>query len=62
MTQLDDIVGSVMKKLKDGGLDKDTIIVFSTDNGARISPGPTVAIRPSPAAKAQFSKAACAFR
>ncbi|WP_020177290.1 arylsulfatase [Methyloferula stellata] len=34
MTQLDDIVGSVMKKLKDGGLDKNTIVVFSTDNGA----------------------------
>jgi arylsulfatase A-like enzyme len=33
MTQLDDIVGSVMKKLKDGGLDKNTIVVFSTDNG-----------------------------
>ena len=34
MTQIDDIVGSVMKKLKDGGLDKNTIVVFSTDNGA----------------------------
>ncbi|WP_051953034.1 arylsulfatase [Methylocapsa aurea] len=34
MTQLDDIVGSVMKKLEDSGLDKNTIVVFSTDNGA----------------------------
>jgi arylsulfatase len=34
MTQLDDIVGSVMKKLKDAGVDKNTIVVFSTDNGA----------------------------
>jgi arylsulfatase A-like enzyme len=33
MAQLDDIVGSVMKKIKDDGLDGDTIIVFSTDNG-----------------------------
>jgi arylsulfatase A-like enzyme len=32
--QLDDIVGAVMKKLKDDGLDDDTIVVFSTDNGA----------------------------
>ncbi len=34
MAQLDDIVGSVMKKLKDDGLEDDTILVFTTDNGA----------------------------
>ena len=34
MAQLDDIVGSVMKKLADDGIEKDTIVVFSTDNGA----------------------------
>ena len=34
MAQLDDIVGSVMKYLKDNGLEEDTILVFSTDNGA----------------------------
>jgi arylsulfatase A-like enzyme len=34
MAQLDDIVGSVMQHLKDKGLDNDTIVVFSTDNGA----------------------------
>jgi arylsulfatase len=34
MAQLDDIVGSVMKYLKDNGLENDTIIAFSTDNGA----------------------------
>ncbi len=33
MAQLDDIVGSVMKYLKDNGLDNNTIIAFSTDNG-----------------------------
>ncbi len=33
MAQLDDIVGAVMKKLKDDGLDDNTIVVFSTDNG-----------------------------
>ncbi|WP_246340218.1 arylsulfatase [Ancylobacter tetraedralis] len=34
MAQLDDIVGSVMKYLKDNGLDENTIVVFTTDNGA----------------------------
>jgi len=34
MAQLDDIVGSVMQKLKDSGLDDNTIVVFTTDNGA----------------------------
>jgi arylsulfatase A-like enzyme len=33
MVQLDDIVGEVMKKLKDEGLEDDTILVFTTDNG-----------------------------
>ena len=33
MAQLDDILGSVMKKLKDAGLDDNTIVAFSTDNG-----------------------------
>lgn len=34
MAQLDDVVGGVMKKLKDLGVDDNTIVVFSTDNGA----------------------------
>jgi arylsulfatase len=34
MAQLDDIVGSVMKYLKDNNLEENTIIAFSTDNGA----------------------------
>ncbi len=34
MAQLDDIVGVVMKKLKDTELDENTIVVFTTDNGA----------------------------
>jgi arylsulfatase len=33
MAQLDDIVGSVMQKLKDLGADDNTIVVFTTDNG-----------------------------
>jgi arylsulfatase A-like enzyme len=34
MAQLDDIVGAVLKKLKADGLENDTIVVFTTDNGA----------------------------
>jgi arylsulfatase A-like enzyme len=34
MAQLDDIVGTVMKYVKDNGIDDNTIIAFSTDNGA----------------------------
>ena len=35
MAQLDDIVGSVMKYLKDNGLDNNTLVVFTTDNGTQ---------------------------
>ena len=34
MVQLDDVVGAVMQKLKDLNIDNNTILVFSTDNGA----------------------------
>jgi arylsulfatase A-like enzyme len=34
MAQLDDVVGSVMKYLRDNNLENNTIIAFSTDNGA----------------------------
>jgi len=34
MAQLDDVVGAVMQKLADMGVENDTIVVFTTDNGA----------------------------
>jgi arylsulfatase len=34
MAQFDDIVGSVMAYLKNNGLDHNTIVIFTTDNGA----------------------------
>jgi arylsulfatase len=34
MAQLDDVVGGVMKKLDEAGLASNTILAFSTDNGA----------------------------
>src|SRR5256885_15498209 len=36
MAQLDDDVGLVMKKLKDIGVDDNTIVVVTTDNGTEV--------------------------
>ena len=36
MAQLDDDVGLVMQKLKDMGVDDNTIVVFNTDNGTEV--------------------------
>src|SRR5215472_15679473 len=36
MAQLDDDVGLVMKKLRDIGVDDNTIVVFTTDNGTEV--------------------------
>ncbi len=36
MAQLDDDIGLVMKKLKDMGVDNNTIVVFTTDNGTEV--------------------------
>jgi arylsulfatase A-like enzyme len=33
MAQMDDVIGAVLQHLKDQGLDENTIVVFSTDNG-----------------------------
>lgn len=46
MAQLDDIVGSVLQKVKDMGLDENTIVVFSTDNGAEVISWPDGGMTP----------------
>ncbi len=51
MAQLDDIVGAVMKKLKDMGVDNNTIVVFTTDNGAEVFTWPDGAMTPFAGAK-----------
>lgn len=51
MTQLDDIVGSVMKYLKDNGLEENTIVVFTTDNGAEVFTWPDGGMTPFKQAK-----------
>ncbi len=36
MAQLDDVVGAMMKKLTDLGIDNNTIVIFTTDNGTEV--------------------------
>jgi arylsulfatase len=36
MAQLDDVVGAMLKHLKDNGLEENTIVVFTTDNGTEL--------------------------
>ena len=62
MAQLDDIVGSVMKYLKDNGLEQNTIIGFTTDNGTENFTWPEAARRRSQAARGRQWKAASARR
>ena len=38
ISELDDAVGSIISKLKGAGVYEDTVVVFSSDNGAMHSP------------------------
>ncbi len=51
MAQLDDIVGSTLGELKDLGLADDTIVVFTTDNGAEVFTWPDGGMTPFAGAK-----------
>lgn len=51
MAQLDDIVGSVMQKVKDMGMEDNTILVFTTDNGAEVFTWPDGGMTPFAGAK-----------
>src|SRR5471032_1852469 len=46
MAQLDDIIGSVMQKVKDMGIENNTIIAFTTDNGAEVFTWPDGGMSP----------------
>src|SRR4029079_2408673 len=46
MAQLDDIVGSIMKKLEDIGEAENTILVFTTDNGTEVFTWPDGGMTP----------------
>lgn len=46
MAQFDDIVGSVMQKLKEMNIDNNTIVVITTDNGAEVISWPDGGMTP----------------
>jgi arylsulfatase A-like enzyme len=56
MVQLDDIVGAVIKKVEDLALTKNTIIVFTTDNGAEVFSWPDGAMTPFKGAKGMVTE------
>jgi len=51
MAQIDDDVGLVMKKLKDMGVDDNTIVLFTTDNGTELFTWPDGGMTPFAQAK-----------
>jgi membrane-anchored protein YejM (alkaline phosphatase superfamily) len=62
MAQIDDIVGAVMQKLRDLGIENNTSSASPPTTAPRTSPGPTAARRRSPAARARPWRAASAPR
>ncbi len=51
MVQLDDVVGAVMQKVKDMGIENNTILAFTTDNGAEVFTWPDGGMTPFAGAK-----------
>ena len=62
MAQLDDFVGALMKGLEDLGVADNTIVVFSTDNGAEVFTWPDGGMTRSGLPRAPSMKAASACR
>ena len=62
MKQLDDNIGEVLKKLEAMGQLDNTVVVFTTDNGAEAISSQTVASRHSRARRARLGKVASALR
>ena len=56
LKQMDDNVGVVLNWLKDNGLDQNTIVIFTTDNGAEVYTWPDGGTTPFAGAKGQVTE------
>ena len=61
MVEHDGHVGQILDKLKELGLDEDTIVMYSTDNGAEVFSWPDGGTTPFRARRTRTGKAATAF-
>jgi arylsulfatase A-like enzyme len=62
MIEHDEHVGALMKKIKDLGIEDDTIVVYTTDNGYELIFWPDAGYAPSAARRAPPGKAVSACR
>jgi arylsulfatase A-like enzyme len=62
MAQLDDSVGALLIHVEDIGEADNTIVIFTTDNGAEVCTWPDGGMTPSGPPKAPFMKAVSGFR
>ena len=62
MVELDGYVGQLLKKLDDLGVANNTIVVFTTDNGAEVMTWPDGATRPFAVRRRQIGKVRFAFQ
>ena len=62
MTQLDDNIGVLLKKIDDLGIADNTIVIFTSDNGAEVMSWPDGGTTPSAAKRTPVGKVAIAYR
>ena len=62
MVEHDGMVGQLLDKLDELGIADNTIVMYSTDNGAEVMSWPTAARRRSAARRIPSGKAATGFR
>ena len=62
MVEHDEQIGEMLDKLDELGIADNTIVMYSTDNGPRTTPGPTARTRRSAARRTPSGRAAGASR